>query len=196
MQPVTALDAPAPDAAALGALIRRVAAARDRTAYAALFKYFAPRVKAYLRRAGMEGTHAEEVTQDVMLTLWRKAEHFDPARAGASAWVFAIARNARIDHARRANGCRRGDDALPAMPEPDEQTPSAETLLLAAEREAKVRMALGDLTAEQREIVWLSFFSETPHAAIARALGLPLGTVKSRIRLAMAKLRARIEDTP
>lgn len=193
MPSVTALDAPAPDAAALAALIWRVAAASDRTAYAALFKHFAPRVKAYLRRAGMEGAEAEEVTQEVMLALWRKAGSFDPARAGASTWVFAIARNARIDHARR-----RRDAALPAMPEleDDGQAPSAEALSLTAEREGLVRTALCGLTPEQQEIVQLSFFSEAPHTAIASALNLPLGTVKSRIRLAMAKLRARLEGEP
>ena len=191
--PVTALDAPAPGAAALAALIGRVAHLRDRTAYAALFKHFAPRVKAYLRRAGLEGAEAEEVTQDVMLALWRKAESFDPARAGAATWVFAIARNARIDHARRRHG-----PALPAMPEMEEEdhAPSAETLTLTAERESLVRVALDTLSPEQQQIVQLSFFSETPHAAIASALNLPLGTVKSRIRLGLARLRAVLEGEP
>lgn len=191
MPSVTTLDTPAPSAAELAVLIVRVADGRDRTAYAVLFKYFAPRVKAYFRRSGMGGMEAEEAAQDVMLTLWRKADRFDPARAGATTWVFAIARNARIDHLRR-----QGDSALPPMPEldTDEPAPTAEGLLLVAEREEAVRMALAELTVEQREIVRLSFFSEAPHAAIAVALALPLGTVKSRIRLAMAKLRARIEE--
>jgi RNA polymerase sigma-70 factor (ECF subfamily) len=189
--PVTALDAAAPDAAALAALIGRVAAARDRTAFAALYKHFAPRVKAYLVRAGMVGGEAEDVTQNVMLTLWRKAEHFDPARAGAATWVFAIARNARIDHARR-----KREVAMPDMEEPEapDTAPSAEALTLAAERDTRLRGALNTLTPEQRQIVQLSFFSDTPHAAIASALNLPLGTVKSRIRLAMGKLRAVLEE--
>ncbi len=187
--PVSTLDAPPPDAAALAALVLRVSQTRDRTAYAALFKHFAPRVKAYLRRAGLEGAEAEEVTQDVMLSLWRKAGSFDPAIASAATWIFAIARNARIDAARK----RRG---LPAAPEPEEEdhTPSAETLTLTLEREALVRTALGALSAEQQQIMRLSFFSETPHAAIADTLNLPLGTVKSRIRLGLARLRAALED--
>ncbi len=162
---------------------------RDRTAYATLFKHFAPRVKAYLRRAGLDGAEAEEVTQEVMLSLWRKAGSFDPAIASAATWVFAIARNARIDAQRK----RRG---LPQAPEPEEegQSPSAETLTLAFERETLVRAALDTLSAEQKQIVRLSFFSETPHAAIADALCLPLGTVKSRIRLGLARLRAALED--
>ncbi len=189
--PVTALDTPAPDAEAQAVLIRRVATARDRQAFAALFKYFAPRVKAYLRRAGLEPGEAEEVAQEVLLSLWRKAESFDPARAAPATWVFAIARNARIDRARRNHG-------LPGAPEPeeaeDELAPSAETLTLTAEREARVRGALGQLAPEQQKIVKLSFFSDTPHAAIASELNLPLGTVKSRIRLALAKLRAALEE--
>lgn len=191
--PVTALDASAPDAQSLAALIDAVARLRDRTAYAVLFKHFAPRVKAYLRRAGMEGTAADEVTQEVMLTLWRKAAQFDPARAGAATWVFAIARNARIDHARR-----RRDNSLPGQPDAagEDHAPSAEALTLTAEREALVRAALETLSPEQQQIMQLSFFSETPHAAIAAALNLPLGTVKSRIRLGLARLRALLEGTP
>ena len=190
---MTALDARAPDAQSLAALIGAVARTRDRTAYAVLFRHFAPRVKAYLRRAGMDGTAADEVTQEVMLTLWRKAAQFDPARAGAATWVFAIARNARIDHARRQR------DALsPDQPDAAEeaQAPSAEALTLTAEREALVRTALEALSPEQQQIMQLSFFSEAPHAAIAGALNLPLGTVKSRIRLGLARLRALLDGTP
>jgi len=191
--PVTALDDPAPDAATLASLIGHVAQAGDRGAYAALFKYFAPRVKAYLRRAGLAGAEAEEVTQEVMLVLWRKAALFDPARAGAATWVFAIARNARIDHARR-----RRDASATEMPDAmeDERAPSPEALTLTTEREALIRTALGTLSPEQQQIVQLSFFSETPHAAIANALNLPLGTVKSRIRLGLARLRAALEGEP
>lgn len=191
--PVTALDTPAPDAEAQAVLIRRVATARDRQAFAALFKYFAPRVKAYLRRAGLEPGEAEEVAQEVLLSLWRKAESFDPARAAPATWVFAIARNARIDHARRRRGA-----SLPAMPELEEpdHSPSAETQTLTAEREAQLRAALRALSPEQQQIVQLSFFSETPHTAIASTLNLPLGTVKSRIRLGLARLRAALEGEP
>ncbi|MDE1906365.1 MAG: hypothetical protein KGH75_07945, partial [Rhodospirillales bacterium] len=98
---LTALNTPSPDAATLACMISRVAEARDRQAYAALFKHFAPRVKAYLRRGGMEAGEAEELTQEVMLSLWRKAGYFDVARGSAATWVFAIVRNARIDYARR-----------------------------------------------------------------------------------------------
>ncbi|GAN79132.1 sigma-70 family RNA polymerase sigma factor [Acidocella aminolytica] len=187
---VNEAGSPPPDGAMLAELLSRVAATRDRQAYAVLFKHFAPRVKAYLRRAGMEATAAEEVAQEVMLSLWRKAESFDASRAGASTWVFAIARNARIDHARRVRG-------LPSEPEPEaESYPSAEALTLTAERASLVRGALSALGPDQRQIVQLFFFSDKPHSAIASALDLPLGTVKSRIRLATAKLRAILGDAP
>jgi len=181
--PVSPADALPPDQVALRALLERVAASQDRAAFAALFKHFAPRLKAYLLRGGLAPARAEELVQEIMLSVWRKAASFDPELAGVSTWVFAIARNARIDLARRARD-------LPPMPEEEEIfAPSAESHLLSREREALVRRALGELSAEQLQIVQLSFFSDTPHAAIASELNLPLGTVKSRIRLAMARLR-------
>ncbi len=174
-------------------MISRIAEARDRQAYAALFKHFAPRVKAYLRRGGMEASEAEELTQEVMLSLWRKAGYFDATRGSAATWVFAIVRNARIDHARR-----RRDVNLAGEPPPEaaDLSPSAETIALTTEREAHLRSALNSLSPEQKQIVQLSFFSDTPHTAIASALNLPLGTVKSRVRLAMAKLRLLLEEMP
>lgn len=189
MPRVTTLGAPDPDAAALATMLTQVSEARDRDAYAALFKHFAPKVKAYLRRGGMEAGEAEELTQEVMLTLWRKAGYFDPARGGAAAWVFTIVRNARIDAARR----QRDVKLMGAPPEEADLAPSAETISLNAECQARLRGALNSLNPEQKQIVQLSFFSDTPHAAIASALNLPLGTVKSRIRLAMAKLRLMLE---
>jgi RNA polymerase sigma-70 factor (ECF subfamily) len=175
----------------LAALITQVAETRDRQAYAALFKHFAPRIMAYLRRGGMGAGEAEELTQEVMLTLWRKAGYFDPLRAGAATWLFAIVRNARIDRARR-----RRDATLSGAPplEEADAAPSAESMSLVTEREAQLRSALNSLSPEQKEIVQLSFFSDTPHAAIASKLNLPLGTVKSRVRLAIAKLRILLED--
>lgn len=190
---MTALNSPPPDADSLACMISRVAEARDRQAYAALFKHFAPRVKAYLRRGGMDAGEAEELTQEVMLNLWRKAGYFDASRGGAATWVFAIVRNARIDHARR-----RKDARLPNEPPPEaaDPSPSAEAISLSAERDAYLRRALNSLGPEQKQIVQLSFFSDTPHTAIASALNLPLGTVKSRVRLAIARLRILLEEMP
>ncbi|MBL8551158.1 MAG: sigma-70 family RNA polymerase sigma factor [Hyphomonadaceae bacterium] len=168
-------------------------ATRDRAAFAALFGIVAPKVKGYLMRLGATGAAAEELTQDVMLTVWRKAEQFDPAKAGALTWIFVIARNRRIDALRRESSMTTyGLEAPEDMPDDSVDAPDAG--LDGAEREARVRAAMQELSAEQQEVVRRSFFEEEPHAAIAAALALPLGTVKSRLRLAMAKLKAKLGD--
>jgi RNA polymerase sigma-70 factor (ECF subfamily) len=172
-------------------LLNAVAQAQDRKAFAQLFVYFAPRVKGFLIRTGLAEPVAEEVTQEVMIAVWRKASYFDPSRAGASTWVFTIARNQRIDRLRRARS-RTADPLLDPGDEPD-SPPSGEDIVIMAEREEEVRKALATLSNEQATIVRLSFFSETPHAEIAQELGIPLGTVKSRVRLALNRLRALLE---
>ncbi len=167
------------------ALIARVATARDRAAYAALFGHFAPRVKAYLIRLGAAPNLAEDVAQEAMLSLWRKAHLFDPAKASASTWVFTIARNLRIDQIRRERRPQMDpDDPLCEAPR------SAEDNLGWSQNEAPLRQALASLPPEQARVIELSFFADQPHSEIAATLDIPLGTVKSRLRLAMARLRA------
>ena len=170
-------------------LIQLIAAQADRAAFAALFSQFAPRVKSYLLRLGASGAAAEELAQETMLTVWRKAALFDPARAGASTWIFTIARNLRIDAIRRERPAPTSEDPTDTDPEP-----GADAVVFAAEREVRVREALKVLPPEQVQIVELSFFSDEPHSVIAERLGLPLGTVKSRLRLAMGRLRGLLED--
>lgn len=167
-------------------------AGRDREAFSALFSLVAPRVKAYLLRLGSSQAAAEELTQDVMLAVWRKAEMFDPVKAGALTWIFVIARNRRIDSLRR----ERSTVTYGAHPPDaeDESTPLASDAVAGAERDALVRDAMTTLAPEQLEVVQRSFFDEQPHSEIAAALNLPIGTVKSRLRLAMAKLRVRLGD--
>ena len=184
------VSAPAQDPALR--LMRAVAEQADRTAFAELFGLFAPKVKAYLMRLGLPGARAEELAQETMLVVWRRAAQFDPASTGAAAWIFTIARNLRIDAARR--------DGI-ALPEPDptDDPPppaQADALVEAARQSERVRAALAQLSAEQAEVVQLAFFDDRPHGEIERALGIPLGTVKSRLRLAMAKLRALLGEAP
>lgn len=172
--------------------ILAVADAGDRQAFAALFKHFAPRVKAYLMRSGSSAELAEELAQEAMVLLWRKAASFDPSRACVSTWVFTIARNLRIDHhRRRADGS--GEDGWNADQQPADAHLAPDEMAVAAQRERGVRQALTELPAEQALVLRLSFFEEHPHARIAQDLGIPLGTVKSRIRLAVTQLR-RILD--
>jgi len=173
-------------------LIAAVARDRDRAAYGRLFQYFAPRLIGFMQRAGLSSTDAEEIAQETMVTVWRKADLYDPRQAAVSTWIFTIARNLRIDLARRATRRRNGDAALG---EPEiELVDSAETQALVGEREARVRAALEELSREQALVLRLSFYMEKPHAEIARELGIPLGTVKSRVRLAMGKIRVMLEN--
>jgi len=167
-------------------LVVAIAEGRDRAAFEALFGHFAPRIKSYMLRGGMPPAAAEEIAQEAMLNVWRKAALFDPARASAATWIFTIARNLRIDASRRDIRRTAAQEAEIPQPEP---VSMADDMALTAEREASVRMALADLPEEQARIIHLSFFEDKPHAQIARELAIPLGTVKSRVRLAVVRLR-------
>jgi len=187
----TAGEAANPERGALSGHILAISASGDRAAFAALFAHFAPRVKSYLLRLGAGPGQAEDMAQEVLLAVWRKAASFDPAKAEASTWVFAIARNLRIDALRRERHPEVSDEHLEAVADTRED---AESALSAAQRGAALRRALEDLPAEQAEVVRLSFFQDKPHGEIERALGIPLGTVKSRLRLAMVRLRAALGE--
>ncbi len=164
--------------------LRRIHEHKDHAAFAELFAHFAPRVKAFLMKAGADETTAEECAQDVMATLWRKAHMFDSARASVSTWIFTIARNRRIDMIRREK--RPEPEALPWGPE--EEPGPAERVVLRQESE-RLTAALARLPDKQRELVERAYFGDLTHSEIAEATGLPLGTIKSRIRLALEKLR-------
>jgi len=170
--------------------ILAVARTRDRESFRVLFLHFAPRVKSYLIKHGTQALLADELAQETLLTVWRKAESFDPLRASASTWIFTIARNLRIDMMRRS--ARRdipadyAEDAL-AVPSPGDE-------YLSSERNQKLAEALKNLPQDQADVVRLSFFEEKPHPEIAAQLGIPLGTVKSRLRLAMNRLRNVLEE--
>ncbi len=161
----------------------------DRAAFATLFSDYAPRIKAFLLRRGMRAAEAEELAQEAMLAVWRKAGQFDPARATAAAWIFAIARNLCIDRHRREHGAPEPDPAFDPDP-----PPPAEMLLNEAERAARVRDAIAVLPADQAEALRLAFFDERSHSEMETILGIPLGTVKSRLRLAMGRLRLALGD--
>ncbi len=165
-------------------------ARQDRAAFAELFAFFGPRVKSYLLRLGAGESLAEEIAQDVMVTVWRKAGLFDRRQASVSTWIFRIARNRRIDLFRR--GAHVLDEEEPllrpgAPPAPDEA-------LDASQREAAVRTALAELPAEQSDLLLAAYYEGLSHSEIAEKTGLPLGTVKSRIRLAFEKLRKRLGE--
>jgi len=171
-------------------LIRQVAEHEDRAAFARLFDHFAPRIKAYLLRLGASDMQAEELAQEVMLTLWRKAALFDPGKSSAATWLFRIARNRRIDALRRD---RSGEiDPNEPMLQP-EDAPAVDHVIDDQRRDERIRIAMSSLPSEQLELIKMAFFTGLSHSQISGETGLPLGTVKSRIRLAFGRLRKTLE---
>ncbi len=169
-------------------VIARIRDQRDRAAFRRLFAHFAPRVKAFLIKSGADASLAEECAQDVMATLWQKAHLFDPGRASASTWIFTIARNRRIDALRKQR--RPEPEDLPWGPEhaPDQ----ADALALQQETE-RLGAAIAQLPEKQKDLIEKAYFHDLSHSEIADQTGLPLGTIKSRIRLALDRLRHQMK---
>ncbi len=170
----------------------RIAATGDRAAFRALFQHFAPRVKSYLLRLGVGDMEAEEVMQEVMLIVWRRADSFDARLASVSTWIFTIARNRRIDLARR--GKRPELDPNDPALVPDEAVDGADAQYDAVQRDEKMRGALACLPPEQADLIRRAYYEDKSHSVIAAETNLPLGTVKSRIRLALGRLKDALKD--
>ncbi|MFN3210653.1 MAG: sigma-70 family RNA polymerase sigma factor [Roseovarius sp.] len=184
--PVTAqTDDKGPDWAQV---IVRIRDTRDRAAFRRLFSHFAPRVKAFLMKSGADASLAEECTQEVMATLWQKAHMFDPSRASAATWIFTIARNRRIDAIRKQRRPEPEDLSWGPEQEPDQ----ADALALQQESE-KLGAAIARLPAKQKDLIEKAYFGDLSHSEIAAETGLPLGTIKSRIRLALDRLRHQMK---
>ena len=169
------------------ALVSRVRDHQDKGAFALLFRHFAPRVKAFLMKSGADAALAEECAQDVMATLWQKAHLFDPARASVATWVFTIARNRRIDALRKAR--RPEPEELTWGPEPE---PDQAEVMDAQQDTERLGEALARLPEKQRALILRAFYGDLSHSEIAAETGLPLGTIKSRIRLALERLRQQM----
>ena len=174
------------------ALLLSVGRTQDVTAFETLFRVFGPRIRSYMLRLTRDGGLAEELMQETMMTVWRKAGQFSAEKGSVATWIFTIARNLRIDSYRRSRRpeIEPNDPAL--VPDGD---PQADSVMETRQSEESLRAAMTRLPAEQREILMLAFFDELPHSQIAVTLDLPLGTVKSRIRLAFGKLREALEET-
>lgn len=168
--------------------MRRIQSAQDHAAFAEIFEYFAPRVKSFLMKSGASVGMAEECAQEVMVTVWRKAELFDPARASLSTWIFTIARNKKIDALRKQR-----------RPEPEDldwgpvEEPDAADVFAVQEDNKHLVQAMSELPDEQKELIRQAYFGDLSHGEIAKISGLPLGTIKSRIRLALNKLRQQLK---
>lgn len=172
-------------------LIEAIAQRRDKDAFRRLFEHFAPRLKSYLMRLGAEPTVAEDVAQEAMVMVWRKAGSFDRRQAGASTWIFTIARNKRIDRLRREKRPELDPNDPALVPSED---PAPDRTLQNAQTGKRVAAAMRALPEEQAELVRRAFYEDLSHSQIAEESGLPLGTVKSRIRLALDRLRHEMKD--
>lgn len=162
--------------------------ARDKAAFARLFDFYAPRLKGFAIRSGADPSQAEEIVQDVMLTLWRKAHLFDPERAQVSGWIYQVTRNRQIDMMRRTGR---------AMPEElkheDGHEPDPGQILALEQEAGKLKQALERLKPEQRAMIEKAYLGDLTHQEIRAETGLPLGTIKSRIRLGLERLRHELK---
>lgn len=171
-------------------LLSGVAQRHDRAAFAELFDAFAPKVKSFMIRKGAAPELAEDLVQETMIAVWTKAGLYDPARGAVSTWIFTIARNQWIDRHRR-------DGVMPLTVLDDYDPPSGEPgsdeVMGRKQEAALIAQALDEIPPEQKEPLMLSFVEDMAHGEIARKLNLPLGTVKSRVRLAYGRLRKSLE---
>jgi RNA polymerase sigma-70 factor (ECF subfamily) len=163
-----------------------IAERRDRQAFAQLFQWFAPRVKRYMQRQGADPDLAEDLAQETLVQVWRKAGQYDPGKAVPSAWVFTVARNLRIDRLRRQ---RLYEVELTEEADAEDEHGDGHQRTLERLDAGRLTALVGALPAEQVDVIRLAYFEGLSHAEVGKALAVPLGTVKSRLRLALAKLR-------
>jgi RNA polymerase sigma-70 factor (ECF subfamily) len=174
----------------LGNFLRDIGENQDKLAFSNIFKYFAPRLKSYFVKIGCTETQAEEIIQEVMIAVWTKSNTYNKEKSSVSTWIYTIAKNKRIDKIRKEkkHNTVESDESL-EIPVPSKQ----EQQILSTEVSEKIRHSLKFLPIEQAELLKLSYFYEKTHSDIAKDLSLPLGTVKSRIRLALSKMRNLVE---
>lgn len=174
-------------------LIEAVSTHRDRAAFKSIYTEFGPKIKAYAVKQGMVET-AEELVQEVMVNIWRRAQQFDRSKAGGSTWIFAITRNARIDLLRKlnriSNETQVETDYLWSLPGTDDPTSAFQQALTAKQ----IRQSLDTLPIEQRDVIAKVYLEDKSHQRVADELSLPLGTVKSRVRLALQKLKVIFQE--
>jgi len=178
-------------AAEFAECIALIAADRSEAAFDVLFRYFAPRIKSYCLRLGCDISTADEITQDAMVSIWRNAAQFDRSKASPSTWIFAIARNLSIDRFRKSRRPQFDPDD-PALV-PDGEVPP-DILIERAHTDQELRKIMESLSANERSVLLLSFFENLSHSEISKRLEIPIGTVKSRIRLAFGKIRSALDE--
>ena len=173
-------------------LLSRIATDRSEDAFRSLFNEYGPRVRNFMMQQGADPGLAEELAQETLITVWRKASLYSAEKGSATTWIYTIARNLRTDHIRRQRAWQELTEE-PAQKIPSGDVPADEAMD-ARQRQVRVQAVLKELPPEQVEVVRLAFMEGLPHSEIATRLSLPLGTVKSRIRLAYQKLRTALKD--
>lgn len=175
----------------LADFLERLATHQDKQAFATLFSYFAPRVKAYMIKLGCAETLAEELAQQTLLQVWVKAHLFNREKAAASTWIFCIARNLRIDRIRKEKNYIYQDYDLSVF---EDNSDGADKIIDRQQHDGYMREAIAELPEDQIEVIKLSFYEGLSHSEISERLDVALGTVKSRMRLAFKKLRSRMDE--
>jgi RNA polymerase sigma factor (sigma-70 family) len=173
-------------------LLARLAATGDEDAFAQLFRHFAPLIKGFcLSNGGLTPESADELAQEVMVKVWRKAAGFDARKSSASTWIFTIARNSRIDYLRKHSSNDAATSALESEDIWAEGTDNPPFVYLQQSLDQRdIDRLLGELPQEQRECLLKVYLEGKSHADLADELNLPLGTVKSRIRLGLSRLKS------
>ena len=174
----------------LAELLDRVAKQQDKAAFALLFEHFGPRVKGFMMRKGADSELAEDLAQDTMITVWRKAHMYSGDKGSVSTWIFTIARNRRIDWARKLKGIQFSD--ISELDQPSEDR-SADEIVLGNQEAKSVSDAVERLPSDQKQVISMAFMEDMTQQEISQRLDLPLGTVKSRMRLAYQKLSKSLE---
>lgn len=173
-------------------LMAQLAQSQNRDAFKALFVFFGPRLKAMMIKSGADHATADDLVQEVMMTVWRKCALYSPARGAVSTWMFTIARNARIDRLRKGSSRPYADIDEMELASDD---PNAEQAVSAGQQSELVSEALSELPDEQKHIMEMAFMHDLSQSEIAKKLSVPLGTVKSRMRLAYVKLRLKLKES-
>jgi len=173
-------------------LLSQIATQRSDEAFRRLFEEFGPRIRDYMRRRGADAATAEELAQETLLTVWRKAALYSSDKGTPASWIFTIARNLRINRLQREVVWQElSNEQADAIPSEDT---APDDRVAERQRQVRVQAVLAELPADQRAVITLAFIEGLSQNEIARRLSLPLGTVKSRMRLAYQRVRDALED--
>ena len=172
------------------AAILNIAESQDISSFKKIFEYFSPRLKSFLMKSGAEENIAEEIIQETMTIIWTKADYYDPKVASPSTWIYTIARNKKIDILRKSRKAILEDIETAVLPAVE---PKTEENIEHDQKFDMIAQHLDALPKDQLNLLKMNFFEEKSHGEISELTGIPLGTVKSRIRLALEKIRGKLD---